>query len=198
LVAGLPLICTERAEHQGICLWAGPTSMIASPSMQSIQTSCSRALPVNLDSWGSVARNSSDALSSTDFSLNCRDATVKPMIVASSYDKGSAITSKTDPYGSLRGNRTPSFGIRILLNLSISRSLMPTLFVGQSHRESSRSTCHIATYEPANSHLPTYSTIYHVQLQTQHYRKYRTVSKSSRSNISIQIPAVTAQSIVER
>ena len=32
LVAGLPLICTERAEHQGISLWAGPTSMI--PSLQ--------------------------------------------------------------------------------------------------------------------------------------------------------------------
>jgi hypothetical protein len=26
-VAGLPLICTE-AEHQGIRLWAGPTSMV--------------------------------------------------------------------------------------------------------------------------------------------------------------------------
>jgi hypothetical protein len=29
LVAGLPLICTKWAEHQGISLWAGPTSMIA-------------------------------------------------------------------------------------------------------------------------------------------------------------------------
>jgi hypothetical protein len=29
LVAGLSLICTKRAVHQGISLWAGPTSMIA-------------------------------------------------------------------------------------------------------------------------------------------------------------------------
>jgi hypothetical protein len=39
-----------QAEHQGISLWAGPTSMIAQESsIQSIQTSCSTALPVNLD-----------------------------------------------------------------------------------------------------------------------------------------------------
>jgi hypothetical protein len=44
-VAGLPL-----AEHWGISLWAGPTSMIGEESsIQSIQTSCSTALPVNLD-----------------------------------------------------------------------------------------------------------------------------------------------------
>jgi hypothetical protein len=46
--------------------------------------------------------------------------------------KGSTIGSKTNPSGA---NRTPSFGIGILLNLSISRGLMPTLFVGQSHGE---------------------------------------------------------------
>ena len=49
LVAGLPLICI-RAEHQGIRQWAEPTSMIAEQSsIQSIQTSCSYALPVNID-----------------------------------------------------------------------------------------------------------------------------------------------------
>ena len=53
--------------------------------------------------------------------------TTNPLNRDISQHKGSAITSKTDPYGSLRGNRTPSFAIRILLNLSISRSLMPTL-----------------------------------------------------------------------
>jgi hypothetical protein len=48
LVAGLPLI---GAEHWGISLWAGPTSMTIQQesSIQSIQTSCSHALPVNLD-----------------------------------------------------------------------------------------------------------------------------------------------------
>ena len=38
LVAGLPLIRTDRAEHQGISLWAGPASMIAESSIQSILT----------------------------------------------------------------------------------------------------------------------------------------------------------------
>jgi hypothetical protein len=52
------------------------------------------------------------------------------------------IGSRTNPSGAI----APSWGIGILLNLSISRGLMPTLFVGQSSwKECSRRTDHIAT-----------------------------------------------------
>jgi hypothetical protein len=55
------------------------------------------------------------------------------------------MAGKTDPYGSLRGNRTPSFGIRIMLSLSISRSLIPSLFRRLIHGEYPERTDHVAT-----------------------------------------------------
>jgi hypothetical protein len=48
-VAGLPLIGPKWAEHWGIRLWAEPTSLIASSSIQSILPSCFYALPVQID-----------------------------------------------------------------------------------------------------------------------------------------------------
>jgi hypothetical protein len=63
------MMSVKRAEHWGIRSWAGPTSMIEQ-SIQSIQTSCSCALPLNLDNEYKSRQGNENPISTVELGVS--------------------------------------------------------------------------------------------------------------------------------